>query len=119
LTGKQTVFYLKETLTVVKGDKIEGTLSVRPNAKNHRDLDIDIAYKYVLFIQFPSTPINVYIHSGFFLFSLEGQQQTTSDSLSFKMSVFMVELCYLLYSNWSQRESWDRLKLTLTKPYRA
>ncbi|PLW14518.1 hypothetical protein PCANC_00021 [Puccinia coronata f. sp. avenae] len=59
---KQTVFYLKETLTVVKGDKIEGTLSVRPNAKNHRDLDIDIAY------------------------NLEGQQQTTSDSLSFKMA---------------------------------
>jgi hypothetical protein len=48
LAGKQTVFYLKDTLTVVKGDKIEGTLAVRPNAKNHRDLDIDISYKYVV-----------------------------------------------------------------------
>ncbi|KNZ61393.1 protein arginine N-methyltransferase [Puccinia sorghi] len=65
---KQTVFYLKDTLTVVKGDKIEGSISVRPNAKNHRDLDIDISYKYASSL-------------------LEGQQQTTSDSLSFKMSV--------------------------------
>ncbi|KAI9625521.1 hypothetical protein H4Q26_016240 [Puccinia striiformis f. sp. tritici PST-130] len=52
-----------DTLTVVKGDKIEGSISVRPNEKNHRDLDIDISY------------------------SLETPQQTASDSLSFKMSV--------------------------------
>lgn len=32
-------------LTVDQGDVVEGTISVRPNAKNHRDLDIDITYQ--------------------------------------------------------------------------
>ncbi|KAI8443794.1 protein arginine N-methyltransferase [Phakopsora pachyrhizi] len=42
---KQTVFYLKDMITVDKGDQVEGSISVKPNAKNHRDLDIDISYK--------------------------------------------------------------------------
>lgn len=42
---KQTVFYLNETLTVEPGEAISGTLRCRPNSRNHRDLDIEIAYK--------------------------------------------------------------------------
>lgn len=45
MTGKQTVFYLKEMLTIDKGDHINGSISIRPNAKNHRDLDIDVSYE--------------------------------------------------------------------------
>lgn len=39
---KQTVFYLKNPLTVHTGDKISGWLDVAPNDKNPRDLDIGI-----------------------------------------------------------------------------
>jgi len=39
---KQTVFYLKETLTVNAGDVISGNLKVSPNSKNERDIDIEI-----------------------------------------------------------------------------
>lgn len=43
---KQTVFYLDngedECLTVKKGEQINGTVSIRPNARNNRDLDISI-----------------------------------------------------------------------------
>ena len=42
---KQTVFYLQDSLTVEVGEVVEGTLRCRPNAKNHRDLDIELAYK--------------------------------------------------------------------------
>lgn len=45
LAGKQTVFYLRDMLTVNQGEVVEGTISVRPNQKNHRDLDIDIGYQ--------------------------------------------------------------------------
>lgn len=41
---KQTVFYLGDMLTVKTGDEIEGKLSVAPNARNNRDLDIVIEY---------------------------------------------------------------------------
>lgn len=41
---KQTVFYLKDVLTVEAGEKIEGTLVCRPTVKNPRDLDIGIQY---------------------------------------------------------------------------
>jgi len=37
---KQTVFYLDRPLMVTKGTKIDGHISVKRNAKNHRDLDI-------------------------------------------------------------------------------
>jgi len=43
---KQTVFYLRDTLSIVAGDKITGKLSVVPNAKNERDLDIAIKYDF-------------------------------------------------------------------------
>ena len=43
---KQTVFYLREVLTVEEGDAISGTLSNRPNDKNRRDLDIAITYEF-------------------------------------------------------------------------
>ncbi len=39
---KQTVFYLKDTLTVCAGEEIKGTISSAPNDRNPRDLDIHI-----------------------------------------------------------------------------
>ncbi|OMJ29076.1 Protein arginine N-methyltransferase 1 [Smittium culicis] len=41
---KQTVFYTKSTLTVNKGDSINGKLTCSPNKENPRDLDITIDY---------------------------------------------------------------------------
>lgn len=42
---KQTVFYLKEVLTVEEGEQIRGVLISKPNEKKKRDLDIKITYK--------------------------------------------------------------------------
>ncbi len=42
---KQTVFYLNEALTVEEGEEISGVIRCRPNARNHRDLDIEIGYE--------------------------------------------------------------------------
>ena len=42
---KQTVFYLKDVLTVEEGETISGVLENKPSEKNHRDLDITIDYK--------------------------------------------------------------------------
>ncbi len=42
---KQTVFYLKDVLTVQQGEKVECSLHNRPNEKNKRDLDIKIEYR--------------------------------------------------------------------------
>ena len=42
---KQTVFYLREVLTVEEGEQIRGTLECKPNAKKKRDLDIKISYQ--------------------------------------------------------------------------
>uniref|UniRef100_A0A8C6SZI6 type I protein arginine methyltransferase n=1 Tax=Neogobius melanostomus TaxID=47308 RepID=A0A8C6SZI6_9GOBI len=36
---KQTVFYLEDYLTVRRGEEITGSLSIKPNEKNIRDLD--------------------------------------------------------------------------------
>lgn len=41
---KQTVFYLHDVLTVEEGEQISGVLENKPNAKNRRDLDINISY---------------------------------------------------------------------------
>ena len=43
---KQTVFYLKEVLTMSQGETMTGTLHCSPNAKNHRDLDITIDVQF-------------------------------------------------------------------------
>lgn len=43
---KQTVFYLREVLTVEAGERISGFLSNKPNDKNKRDLDIKIDYSF-------------------------------------------------------------------------
>eukprot|EP01119_Soliformovum_irregulare_P001347 TRINITY_DN11073_c0_g1_i1.p1 TRINITY_DN11073_c0_g1~~TRINITY_DN11073_c0_g1_i1.p1 ORF type:complete len:343 (-),score=92.96 TRINITY_DN11073_c0_g1_i1:264-1265(-) len=43
---KQTVFYLQDVLSVKKGESIQGTFSCAPNAKNFRDLDLKIAFKF-------------------------------------------------------------------------
>jgi protein arginine N-methyltransferase 1 len=42
---KQTVFYLREVLTVEQGEQIRGVLENKPNEKNKRDLDIKISYE--------------------------------------------------------------------------
>jgi type I protein arginine methyltransferase len=42
---KQTVFYLREVLTVEEGESVRGFLSNKPNDKNKRDLDIKIDYE--------------------------------------------------------------------------
>jgi protein arginine N-methyltransferase 1 len=43
---KQTVFYLDQEITIVKGEKLKGKLSCKPNSNNRRDLDIAISYKH-------------------------------------------------------------------------
>ncbi len=43
---KQTVFYLKDVLTINAGEVIRCKLDCKPNSKNPRDLDIKIAYKF-------------------------------------------------------------------------
>ncbi|KAF2745116.1 arginine n-methyltransferas-like protein [Sporormia fimetaria CBS 119925] len=42
---KQTVFYLKDVITVEEGETIDGVIENKPSEKNHRDLDITISYK--------------------------------------------------------------------------
>jgi len=39
---KQTVFYLNDYITCKKGDEVLGTLRLKPNSRNVRDLDIEI-----------------------------------------------------------------------------
>lgn len=39
---KQTVFYFDDYLTVKKGEEVFGVFSMKPNAKNNRDLDFSI-----------------------------------------------------------------------------
>lgn len=43
---KQTVFYFDEVIAIKQGETINGTLKCKPNAKNPRDLDIDISYSF-------------------------------------------------------------------------
>ena len=43
---KQTVFYLKDVITANAGERMVGTISCKRNAKNPRDLDIDLEYAY-------------------------------------------------------------------------
>ncbi|MCJ1282559.1 type I protein arginine N-methyltransferase Rmt1 [Xylographa opegraphella] len=42
---KQTVFYLREVLTVEQGEQIHGVLTSKPNDTKKRDLDIKISYQ--------------------------------------------------------------------------
>ncbi|MCJ1455345.1 hypothetical protein MMC28_005700 [Mycoblastus sanguinarius] len=42
---KQTVFYLREVLTVEEGETVTGYLMSKPNEKKKRDLDITISYE--------------------------------------------------------------------------
>ena len=41
---KQTVFYLREVLTIKDGEEISGWLTSRPTKQNKRDLDVTIEY---------------------------------------------------------------------------
>ncbi|CAL9227328.1 unnamed protein product [Arabidopsis halleri] len=41
---KQTVLYLEDVLTICEGETITGTMSVSPNKKNPRDIDIKLSY---------------------------------------------------------------------------
>jgi len=42
---KQTVFYTPSTLRISDGERISGTLTCAPNARNPRDLDITLKYR--------------------------------------------------------------------------
>lgn len=42
---KQTVFYLREVLTVEENETVTGFLMSKPNEKKKRDLDITISYR--------------------------------------------------------------------------
>lgn len=42
---KQTVFYLREVLTVEENEEVTGYLTSKPNDKKKRDLDITISYR--------------------------------------------------------------------------
>lgn len=41
----ETVLYLGDMITVKANDSVSGTISIAPNAKNPRDLDIVVDYK--------------------------------------------------------------------------
>jgi protein arginine N-methyltransferase 1 len=43
---KQTFFYLEDVLTVDAGEVVSGELRCRPNARNRRDLDIEVDYRF-------------------------------------------------------------------------
>lgn len=43
---KQTVFYTHDVIAVNEGEIMEGELKCTPNAKNPRDLDIEISYSF-------------------------------------------------------------------------
>ncbi|KAL7751711.1 Nuclear SAM-dependent mono-and asymmetric methyltransferase [Sorochytrium milnesiophthora] len=43
---KQTVFYLPSEIAIRNGEEISGRLSCKPNAKNPRDLDIEISWDF-------------------------------------------------------------------------
>lgn len=43
---KQTVFYLEQPLTMKQGEIVTARISCNPNAKNTRDLDIQVDYKF-------------------------------------------------------------------------
>lgn len=43
---KQTVFYLRDVLTMEEGEVLTGVIENKPNDKNKRDLDIGINYKF-------------------------------------------------------------------------
>lgn len=42
---KSTVFYIPGSLMLSQGEEIKGKLSVAPNERNHRDLDISISWE--------------------------------------------------------------------------
>lgn len=42
---KSTVFYIPDALMLSQGQEVKGTLTVAPNQKNHRDLDISIGWE--------------------------------------------------------------------------
>jgi protein arginine N-methyltransferase 1 len=43
---KQTVFYLKDTLTVKCGEEISGEFNIHQNKRNKRDLDLSLKYEF-------------------------------------------------------------------------
>jgi len=43
---KQTIFYLRDALTICEGEEITGQIACEPNKKNPRDLDISMTVKF-------------------------------------------------------------------------
>jgi len=58
---KQTVFYIRDPITIKKGEIIKGEFIMKPNEKNKRDLDLEINHQF------------------------SGQLMTTSDTHKYKM----------------------------------
>ncbi len=40
------MFYLEDVLVISQGEVLQGTLSCKPNARNRRDLDIELSYTF-------------------------------------------------------------------------
>ena len=43
---KQTVFYLKDVLSMQEGEEVTGSIAVKKNKENPRELDIKISYNF-------------------------------------------------------------------------
>eukprot|EP00897_Mesotaenium_endlicherianum_P003857 jgi/Mesen1/349/ME000001S02659 len=43
---KQTVLYLEDVITICEGESVTGTMDVKPNARNPRDIDISLTYTF-------------------------------------------------------------------------
>lgn len=43
---KQTVFYLRDYITIKKGETLNGQFAVKPNQRNVRDLDFEICVNF-------------------------------------------------------------------------
>lgn len=43
---KQTVFYMKESLTIKNGEVINGDFTIEQNKRNKRDLDLSLSYEF-------------------------------------------------------------------------
>lgn len=43
---KQTVFYLKDSITIRKDETIKGVFKMRPNARNERDVDFEVGVDF-------------------------------------------------------------------------
>ena len=43
---KQTIFYFKDDIAMKAGESVHGSILMKKNQKNHRDVDIKLSYHY-------------------------------------------------------------------------